>query len=745
MLPLVAAMLISCGNKKDKSEPETDDSKDTTSVVSEDDSEQPSETESEEPASESDESESEVITQLSAPVLKLNEAKDGLTWDEVEGALSYEVKVNEANGAAATEYKFVEEAGVYSVKVRAIAEDERANSEYSEPFIYDAMKATLEAINFEDGMIETVNLVGKGLDYSINGGDWVHVDGTNFAVDAFGVYTVAPGTGFDEVESKFYFGAEDYRTIVATPGATDAYILENGGEDDNTELQSDYEVYKYADAGWATSTATLVLSEENGGISEGKCVQLKYWKHSAWFKYVKDFSVDGSYDTLSAYIKGDGASTIGFFFEITEETKIGDLDLTGVYMSYRITNASKWWTKHEISLNDADWQVNYGGQNYPAAQVLGVINNAGIKVDSLADMFPFFNNFSIRTYCTADANWSSTTAYVDEVMLSNVGASTSHEEFIPDAELAPEYAIRNSSLNGRFAPKSATKADMQLFQGNTELDIEVDYELSKNTLTISLNDEALPSERRFSAKFKTEDAGASWTYSAGKGAADTLFSGATMEVMHLCDNFSGYSATGQGYDANHKKYDDLTGLRAAYFSDYYSGNTSNTSPIGGNNWSLMGSNDYLALATAGGFGTESSASSVNKNCAKVKASGNTMRHINMPFAQTGFEGTENTAAPAIGKFSHFAFMAKGGTVKDIKLKVYAYFRTDIGPSSQQLDRKSNEAIIIAKDSGWGEYVVDLDATKTYYGFSIVVTGTTGTDYFYIDNICFYNGVSPYAL
>ena len=112
MLPLVAAMLISCGGQKGKSEDQSGDSKDTTSEVSEpadsEEESQPgeSEEESQPGESESQPGESEEIVPLGAPVLELNADKDGLTWLDVDGAVSYELKVNEEAPVAATEYKF---------------------------------------------------------------------------------------------------------------------------------------------------------------------------------------------------------------------------------------------------------------------------------------------------------------------------------------------------------------------------------------------------------------------------------------------------------------------------------------------------------------------------------------------------------------------------------------------------------------------------------------------------------------
>ena len=61
---------------------------------------------------------------LATPVLSVNEAKNGLTWAAVADAVSYSVKVNDADPLTVTTpgYAFATEVGQYSVQVIAKAD-----------------------------------------------------------------------------------------------------------------------------------------------------------------------------------------------------------------------------------------------------------------------------------------------------------------------------------------------------------------------------------------------------------------------------------------------------------------------------------------------------------------------------------------------------------------------------------------------------------------------------------------------
>ncbi|MFA5762905.1 MAG: hypothetical protein WC931_04945, partial [Bacilli bacterium] len=87
------------------------------------------------------------------------------------------------------------------------------------------------------------------------------------------------------------------------------------------------------------------------------------------------------------------------------------------------------------------------------------------------------------------------------------------------------------------------------------------------------------------------DNGHSITYMSATGAYAAYLSGLDLQAVYNLEDYESFSATGLGIRSDATGKYGHTGLRAAYYSDYYSGNTG--SPLGGTGWSLMGSSDYL--------------------------------------------------------------------------------------------------------------------------------------------------------
>ena len=112
-----------------------------------------------------------------------------------------------------------------------------------------------------------------------------------------------------------------------------------------------------------------------------------------------------------------------------------------------------------------------------------------------------------------------------------------------------------------------------------------------------------------------------------------------------------------------------------------------------------------------------------------------MRFMTHGLADGALTGDDTQKATALGSgYTKLSLMIKGASERDVKVKIFAYYRDNITPSTQQSDRSGGTELTVAKDSDWKEYSIELDASKTYYGFSIVVSSGSGAAYFYVDNI-----------
>ncbi|MBO4856355.1 MAG: hypothetical protein J5511_03180 [Bacilli bacterium] len=208
------------------------------------------------------------------------------------------------------------------------------------------------------------------------------------------------------------------------------------------------------------------------------------------------------------------------------------------------------------------------------------------------------------------------------------------------------------------------------------------------------------------------------------------FPSVTFYRVYNIDGFENYSGTGQGYTNSTTKY-QTSGMRANYFSDYSVG-SGGDSPIGGSNWHISTSSDFMNLSDA--------AHHSGSHCAVLKGSTNGIRF----FSMNSIYGVN----AAIGKGAVLSFWAHGaytgsglGTEAtfDTSIKAYAFYNSKV--TSSNFSQHDELEFTISAHSGWTEYKLPLDSNKTYYGFAFY-TKPESTCYIPIDDISIYT-YSPY--
>ena len=155
--------------------------------------------------------------------------------------------------------------------------------------------------------------------------------------------------------------------------------------------------------------------------------------------------------------------------------------------------------------------------------------------------------------------------------------------------------------------------------------------------------------------------------------------------------------------------------------------------MGGSGWNLMGSNDYLSLVKDDGHAAN--------GCGRFKWRGD----LEMRYATYGLsDGT----ATAIGKGRYLSFWAKGSADRAFNLKVRAFWTEQVTAGNAASAAVSVvDTITLPQNSDWTEIKLALDATKTYFGFTLIpVKDSSGSisDYFLVDDICIYDVVSPWG-
>ncbi len=195
------------------------------------------------------------------------------------------------------------------------------------------------------------------------------------------------------------------------------------------------------------------------------------------------------------------------------------------------------------------------------------------------------------------------------------------------------------------------------------------------------------------------------------------------------EDFESYTATGIGYDGSHGMA-VATNLRSQFYSVYYG---AGSNPLSGAGWQVMGSSDYLTYHAQAGR-------NVSK-CGLFKSnSGNYFEYI---------QAKHYFGIPtAIGKgaklsaWIHGAYADTNGTAgAQAEVTLIAYYNKLLDKSG--INDGATATYTINGTDDWMEYTVDLDPTKTVYGFGIHIKKAGATLYLPVDDVKIYT-TSPYG-
>lgn len=210
----------------------------------------------------------------------------------------------------------------------------------------------------------------------------------------------------------------------------------------------------------------------------------------------------------------------------------------------------------------------------------------------------------------------------------------------------------------------------------------------------------------------------------GTGTVAGALNNLNFNMIEYADNAETYESDGKMYYQGNKDLSQVSGARGAYHCDYYTGGSSNLSPIGGNGWSLMGGNgDQLQLdKTTAADGSQS---------LKMKFStAGSMRYLQWGLA-------DGTAVGHKG-FNKLGIYMKNTTATNVSIKLYAYHIQKVEPSTQGDSSRAVKEITVPANSDWTLYTLDLNAAKTYYGYGIYMATKSATGFLNVDKVFYYN-------
>lgn len=666
-----------------------------------------------------------VVTPIETPVVSVNEKGDGLIWEDVARATSYEVDINDEETVELDEpeYLFSSVAGEYSLKIVSVA----ASGEKSEAteFEYESRTSSLSELYCDGSNVTWV--IGSSdyyaLEYSVDGEHFSLVSESYIPVTVSGVYTVRTVKGYKEQGSIFYSTSVS-KSIVVTEPAESMYVLEDASAEDSATLSESYEKFVYKDGNWKDTTSEVSLDGSYTDYVDGNAADFKYWYHNSYFLYEKEISLDGSYNEFSFSVKSYESTNAVLSFQIKQDLVINGINFNGVYIKYDVPQLPTSWTKYRVSLSDSNWKVVYDNQPYDFATIAAFVNNYGFKVQKLEDFLPYFDVFQFRLRASYRDGGPVAHTFFDNVCLLNSELkNTVIETIIPSLKAKESYAFTGNLCSGKIS-FSEDGTGLLSVSSPMELDLPVKHEVVEGKLHVYSEVEG----KDFDAYLTSNDGGTNLVLESVTGTFATYMQGIVAEAVNLLDDFESYESTGVGLDNDHRDESQLSGLRGAYFADYYTGGNGD-SPVGGSNWSLMRSSDYNELSK--------DVYHTGSQSFKLKSNTNTMRFMTW--------GLKDGTATKGSKGKYFSLWAKGGDVSNMTLRVSVYAVSKVDPSNQVTDsiRKWTD-FTVPMNSGWTEYKLELDESKEYYGFSITTKDGGNKQYVYVDDIYIYSSMSPWG-
>lgn len=624
------------------------------------------------------------LDKLETPILLLNDTRTGLMWNEVENAVGYLLKVNDVAQDDNLEHDFISDEGDYQVTVIALGDNlNYQDSDESLPFDYQTKGIFLSDLERNNMTISWTD-ISYLTEVKFDENDYVATTSKSFVAPKTGLVKVRVSGGYDEQENINYVGEpiEKFKNVVEV--ATEKYILEDVEGKTNSDIQEVWSASKY-DNGWYDTTGVASVSYEAHGENNNQSLKLDCWKNTQSFRYSIDFDTDYSYNALSMLVKGDD--------DITYTIRLHNIE-TGVYADYKIQHASSNWTHHLLRFDDPDWAVYYGGNVYSLMQVAEVLG-----FDHPGELISVFDQFQIIVKGTYIEGGPKLYCLIDEMAFVNDDSPVSKKEAFYNIE-----GRYTGELNGTvfyFENDGETGVVKTLnLPDNVYLPVIVETDFETLTLTSIDDGESLVYQGRISHY------GDRITYLVARGLFASHVANLVVSKVKVLDDFESYTETGVGYDLNNPAT-NRRGLRGSYYVDYYTGNSSHTSPVGGTGWSLVSSTDYLNLI-------ENDAHSGTKS-AELKRS-SPIRYLNYA-SYTGVN-------PGYGAGnSKFSFWAKPIT-NDVTFRIRVYYVPKVDPSNQVSGGtvSATADVLVQAGMGWQQVMIDINPARVVFGYSITTNG-----------------------
>lgn len=487
-------------------------------------------------------------------------------------------------------------------------------------------------------------------------------------------------------------------------------------------------VTTYKNNTWSKETTANVVLSKNS-IEDGQALRLNSYRNGVGYKILKEFDPNPFTKCANA-VKFTMMTPVGatecrvlLYTHLTLEDGYPPFlppgSVIDLQLKHEIPLTSGEYVEYTIPYDAEGWQGNY---TIPEEGMRAFAEGFGVNIDKLHTMI-----YSMEFYFVypehAQSNYC---GFVDSVSF----VTTESKNIVKNESLKQYSTYTGYNLEG-----NVVRVDINNDMSATAsvIDIETPIHIPGN-VTIDGNE----------LTFTSADSGATLTYTGtatnrgqkinfkeASGTAAPSIGSMELNAVQSVETFEQYDSSGTAYSKANLNPEARSGARGAYYTEYYTGQDSDSTTFGGSKWSLMETGEELSLMN------DANAHSGTKYASLLNSKTVGNRYVQFSL----FDGTSDVNSYRGTTLSFWA--RSSGLVKSFKAYAYSQPKPETSTISSMV--KSLDFVETSQIDDWTHYEVNLlDPTRVYYGFMMfLAANNTNDSYLYIDDVEIYTA-NPYA-
>lgn len=352
-------------------------------------------------------------------------------------------------------------------------------------------------------------------------------------------------------------------------------------------------------------------------------------------------------------------------------------------------------------------------QSFPVTEAIGEWKHYEIDLDPNMTYYGFL--------VFMDHNDKATTyLYIDDVEVYTANPYAAYVPPVVDKALVPGNAYLGKIgglINATLRIKSDT--EVTLAAPGMAMELNGTYTIAEDELTMVVGGAT------YKATISEDLDKLTFVSVEGEGQVAGALNNLSFDIIRG-ENVESYTETGRTIKNGDEDESKNCGSSGAFYIDMYKGGTSSSSPVGGTGWALTGSGAGAAL-------NKEDAAEGSKSLKLLNSQYGNMRYIQ-------WDLYKGTAKPMTGMTSFSLYLKNYSADTAQKVTIMAYRVQKVDNAHQSADYRTQLAVTLPAGQDWTKYTVNLDASKTYYGFTLLIDSKWNGKDFYVgaDAMCFSN-------